>query len=396
MAVGNQEERPLYACFKALGFILLLSMIGIHTYRQEPGMDGRGPGVAFARQEDPLSGLETRAALEDLLERLDESQRRIEQAMGDLDTVSKDLGREQTGFQRRLDVRNSHFETSVLDDLRQGLADVAAVKAIAEVNSARLGLIESETEFPQERGKTMMIHPTVQLRGNGTVGSAVLVYSGPFAGEGPAGRHCNLALTAFHVVAEVLGSRLERDIDVVRLYAPGLSKGQKALSARLIAYDKSRDIALLYLDTDQQLASLARLKSDSLFKRLDIFSEACVVGCPLGSNPVATMGQITAIDKDVDGEKFWMINAPTYFGNSGGGVYSVPDCELIGIFSMIYTYGKAKPRLVPHMGLFLPLASIRSWLETEGLGFVHEGIPVPSSSWRKMGYNPPNRSPGGE
>ena len=71
--------------------------------------------------------------------------------MGDLDTVSKDLGREQTGFQRRLDVRNSHFETSVLDDLRQGLADVAAVKAIAEVNSSRLGLIESETEFPQEK-----------------------------------------------------------------------------------------------------------------------------------------------------------------------------------------------------------------------------------------------------
>ena len=169
-------------------------------------MDGRGPGVAFARQEDPRSGLETQAALEDLLERLDESQRRIEQAMGNLDTVAQDLDRERAGFQRRLGVRNSHFETSVLDDLRQGLADVAAVKAIAEVNSARLGLIESETEFPQERGKTMMIHPTVQLRGNGTVGSAVLVYSGPFAGEGPAGRHCNLALTAFHVVAEVLGS----------------------------------------------------------------------------------------------------------------------------------------------------------------------------------------------
>ena len=29
MAVGNQEERPLYACFKALGFILLLSMIDL-------------------------------------------------------------------------------------------------------------------------------------------------------------------------------------------------------------------------------------------------------------------------------------------------------------------------------------------------------------------------------
>ena len=88
-----------------------------------------------------------------------------------------------------------------------------------------------------------------------------------------------------------------------------------------------------------------------------------------------------------------MINAPTYFGNSGGGVYSVPDCNLIGIFSMIYTYGKAKPRLVPHMGLFLPLGTIRRWLDNEGLGFVHEGSPVPAKAWKKMGYNPQTRLP---
>ena len=68
-----------------------------------------------------------------------------------------------------------------------------------------------------------------------------------------------------------------------------------------------------------------------------------------------------------------MINAPTYFGNSGGGVYSVPDCNLIGIFSMIYTYGKAKPIVVPHMGLFLPLDSIADWLGSESLDFVLQG-----------------------
>ena len=396
MAIGNQEERPLYARFKTLGFVLLLLMIGIHVYWQEPGMGGRGAPPALAKQGDSRSSQEARAELTGLLERLDESQRRIEEAMGNLNTAAQFLNREREGFQRRLDARASHLELAALNDLRQGLADVAAVKAAAEANSSRLGLIESERDFPQERGKRMMIHPTVQLRGNGTVGSAVLVYSRPFAGEGSAGRHCNLALTAFHVVSEVLGSRLERSIEGVKLYAPECNEGQVALSARLIAHDKSRDIALLYLDTDQKLSSLARLKSGRLFERLDIFSPACVVGCPLGSNPVATMGQITAIDKEVDGEKFWMINAPTYFGNSGGGVYSVPDCNLIGIFSMIYTYGKTKPRLVPHMGLFLPLGSIRPWLEAEGLGFVQEGVPVPTTAWSKMGYSPPNRSSTGK
>ena len=83
-----------------------------------------------------------------------------------------------------------------------------------------------------------------------------------------------------------------------------------------------------------------------------------------------------------------MINAPTYFGNSGGGVYSVPDCNLIGIFSMIYTYGKAKPIVVPHMGLFLPLDSIADWLGSESLDFVLQGAEVPSTAWKKMGYTP--------
>ena len=35
---------------------------------------------------------------------------------------------------------------------------------------------------------------------------------------------------------------------------------------------------------------------------------------------------------------------------------------------MIYTYGKRQPMVVPHMGLFVPLETVRSWLETEGYG----------------------------
>ena len=180
-----------------------------------------------------------------------------------------------------------------------------------------------------------MIQPTVQLRGNGTVGSAVVVYSAPFAEGASPERYCNLALTAFHVVAEVLGNRLDREIDAVKLFFPGVDQETGALTARLIAYDKAKDIALLSLGTEMRLPGFAHLQDDALLEDLDIFSQACAVGCPLGSNPVATMGQITAVDKEVDGEKFWMINAPTYFGNSGGGVYSVPDCNLIGIFSKI-------------------------------------------------------------
>ena len=65
-----------------------------------------------------------------------------------------------------------------------------------------------------------------------------------------------------------------------------------------------------------------------------------------------------------------MINAPTYFGNSGGGVYLADSRSLIGVFSKIYTHGKGNPVVVPHMGLCTPIATIYAWLEKEKLAFV--------------------------
>lgn len=381
MAADNLRERSRYGRTRMLALLVLLALVVVHSQRVSRGVAER----ATEHLEDSRQEHRRQVILEGLLRRIDESQRRIEQRMGDLDIASRVLAAERADFQAELDARDSR--------LRSSLADVAAVKTLARENAVRLGTAGQQTEIPSERGKRLMIQPTVQLRGNGTVGSAVVVYSGPFAEGASPERYCNLALTAFHVVAEVLGNRLEREIDAVKLFSPGADQETGVLTARLIAYDKAKDIALLSLGTEIRLPGCAHLQDDALLGELDIFSQACAVGCPLGSNPVATMGQITAVDKEVDGETFWMINAPTYFGNSGGGVYSVPDCNLIGIFSMIYTYGKAKPRLVPHMGLFLPLGTIRRWLDNEGLGFVHEGSPVPAKAWKKMGYNPQTRLP---
>ena len=72
-----------------------------------------------------------------------------------------------------------------------------------------------------------------------------------------------------------------------------------------------------------------------------------------------------------------MLSAPTFFGNSGGGVYLADTYRLVGISSMIYTYGKMNPTVVPHMGLFVPIETIYRWLDGEGYSFVHERKPVP-------------------
>lgn len=76
-----------------------------------------------------------------------------------------------------------------------------------------------------------------------------------------------------------------------------------------------------------------------------------------------------------------MINAPTFFGNSGGGIFMVSTGRLVGISSMIYTYGKRQPMVVPHMGLFVPLETVRSWLAREGYAYVlGDGTEVEASN----------------
>lgn len=90
-----------------------------------------------------------------------------------------------------------------------------------------------------------------------------------------------------------------------------------------------------------------------------------------------------------------MLTAPTFFGNSGGGIYERSNHRLVGISSMIYTYGKTNPTVVPHMGLFVPLGTVYDWLDGSGLGFVHEGRPVPDARRRDLVWRreePPSRS----
>jgi len=71
----------------------------------------------------------------------------------------------------------------------------------------------------------------------------------------------------------------------------------------------------------------------------------------------------------VDGTRYLMVNAPTYIGNSGGAIYDGITHELIGVFAKIYNHGSARPMIVPHMGLVVPLDGVYTWLADEGYTF---------------------------
>jgi hypothetical protein len=114
----------------------------------------------------------------------------------------------------------------------------------------------------------------------------------------------------------------------------------------------------------------------------------CAVGCPLGNDPVPTHGEVSSLANELNGANYWMINAPTYFGNSGGGVYRADTRQLIGVFSKIYTHGKGNPVVIPHMGLCTPISAVYEWLAAEQLAHLLQSRPVQRVDFAELATPP--------
>jgi len=159
----------------------------------------------------------------------------------------------------------------------------------------------------------------------------------------------------------------ERSIPLeVDFYASGELVRSEA--GKIVAKQVRLDLALLEVRGYHIYGQKARIPRRSDLPGIKIFSKVYAIGCPLGYSPLPTSGELTSKDKELDGNHYWMINAPTYIGNSGGGIFDGETHELVGIFSKIYTHGNLRPTVVPHMGLVTPLGRIYEWIEREGHG----------------------------
>ena len=211
-----------------------------------------------------------------------------------------------------------------------------------------------------------MLAPAVQLNGDDTVGSGTLLWSG----RNPKTRKIETyVITSHHVVRNIFADtpRARQDGVSVTIYREG---GNIEERADMIAHDTKIDAALLKLRSDRLWPQTARILSRQDAKRIRVWDRIHAVGCPLGNDPIPTNGEISSVHNVLNGANYWMINAPTYFGNSGGGVYLAGDRALVGVFSKIYTHGRGNPVVVPHMGLCTPLPLIYDWLDKEKLSFV--------------------------
>jgi len=130
---------------------------------------------------------------------------------------------------------------------------------------------------------------------------------------------------------------------------------------------------MVRLDGDRVYPYVALVQPERKGEQVRVWDPVCAVGCPLGNDPVPSHGQVSSLTNELNGSNYWMITAPTYFGNSGGGVYHATSRKLIGVFSKIYTHGKGNPVVIPHMGLCTPIDTVRNWLRGEGLDHLLGG-----------------------
>lgn len=293
--------------------------------------------------------------------------RQLEEATASLEDQRHHIEALQNALQSR-DVE-SRFN-QVLEEFTGLSESMHSTRNLVETTREDLGKI-AETLHPREAEVThrwrRIVGPTVQLSGATTVGSGVVLQSTERAdGQG----YETLVVTAWHVVRDILADKvdpLDQSIPVTLYLEDGNTLHR---TAKLLGKNSIIDAALLRLDGTEPVENGATLASRSFLESRRIFHSIYAVGCPLGNDPIPTRGEIADLDHYIDGSTYWMISAPTYIGNSGGGIYDGSSNHLMGLFSKIYTHGNIRPTIVPHMGLVSPLPLVYEWLEREEIATV--------------------------
>jgi S1-C subfamily serine protease len=252
-------------------------------------------------------------------------------------------------------------------DLSRTTAHLAAVEA--RVQLLREAADRSESGAARRKLEPGLVHrelvqPTVRVNAKSEVGSGSLIYSRKHDGK-----LRTFVLTAWHIVKDNVsgeGGPTPIDVDVY-----DEKKKAREIRARLVQKHEALDLALLELDTDRPITVTARLATRKDMERATVFSKVYAIGCPLGYAPMPTSGELTSLDKELDGINYWMTNAPTIFGNSGGGIYFAETRQLVGVLSRISAYKNLIDVAVPHMGIVTPMTVVYDWLETTEFAFVH-------------------------
>ena len=227
-----------------------------------------------------------------------------------------------------------------------------------------------------------MLYPTVLVRlGNGS-GSGTVIYSKQNEDQ----KYESFILTNWHVIqsyvklSKVWDSKKKEqvetetrrpvNIDLWEYNNYSTAVGTIGRLASIVAYDKSRDLALLKVeDEERPMPYVARIYPEDKDDGPWIFQTVYAVGAGLGKPPFPTMGLLAGYGRDQDGNDLYLSTSPIIYGNSGGALYVYSPrnhYELIGVPSMVSAYGWGS--VVSHMAWSRPISEIRLFLRQAEYG----------------------------
>ena len=257
-------------------------------------------------------------------------------------------------------------------------------------------LAVAETEAPVKK-ITEMLYPTIMVDLSDGQGSGTVVFSGKRKHESWKDEKVwTLVLTNNHVIASAVS--IEEEFDPkkgkniqketrrpvhVRLWDYNdysTAVGTTGRVARIVAWDKHRDLALLRLDDKERvIKNVATLWPEDVGGPY-LFQKTWAVGSGMSNPPYPTEGLLSGISgKDAKGRALYLSSAPIIFGNSGGSLWAYSKSrkryEMIGVPSMVGAFGYGN--IIPHIAWSRPISEIRAFLRENDYGFVIGDEDVP-------------------
>jgi len=232
-----------------------------------------------------------------------------------------------------------------------------------------------------------ILYPVVRVRTEKAGGSGSVIACLPDPENDD--EHQTFVLTNWHVVEDAISTKkewssaLQKDVKVEVLKQVQVElfdyarlsdvTGGNARRANVVAYDKNHDLAILLVDDPKAWPYVAKIIDRDTIKDIKLFTPVYASGCSLGHDPFANAGEITFLKEDIEGKLYWMTNADSIFGNSGGAIFHAETGEQLGVTARVtVTQLGFSLDVQTWMNFCVPAPRLYEFFEEQDLQFLYD------------------------
>jgi S1-C subfamily serine protease len=193
------------------------------------------------------------------------------------------------------------------------------------------------------------LYPVVRIFSGKAAGSGTVIYCEKDP-KNP-GEYLTFILTNHHVVADLITYKQEWDsllkrkvekefkerakVEIFSYVRESYVDSSNRFSATIECYDQQHDLALLRMESPRKFEHVSTIIPKDEIRNLRLFMDVVVSGCSMAHEPFCNYGQLTFLKEIIDQKKYFMYNAGSYFGNSGGALFLKKEGYLIGVPSRL-------------------------------------------------------------